>query len=97
MDHSCSPVIVISTDVIVGQPHTWERSCVSVAVPTYLPSKAIGAAGPCADEVAAGTASALRITKARSKPRNLIAVPPGSCVNAGFDTTARTFKSDIMS
>jgi hypothetical protein len=86
------PVILISIDLITLQ---FMRSYVSVAVPTYLPSKAVGAAGPCADEVAAGTASPLRIPKALGKPRNLIAVPRSWRARAAFDInpTARNFKS----
>ena len=65
---------------------------VSVAVPIYLPSKAVGGAGPWADEVAADTASPLRITKVLGKPRNLIYCSSGAPV-AALDFTARNFKS----
>src|SRR5271169_2314046 len=71
---TCPPVIVMRTDVSVAH-ESLVRPTVLAAVPTYLPSKA-GAAGPCADEVAAGTATALRTTKALRKPRTLICRPP---------------------
>lgn len=88
---TCPPVIVMSADVSVAQVSK-PRPPASVAVPTYLPSKALGAAGPCADEVAAGTASALRITKVLGKPRNLIAASPGWRARAALEITARNFK-----
>jgi hypothetical protein len=70
---TCPLVITISTDVIVLQsPASDEFSCVIVPVPTYLPSKAVVAS--VGTYAAAGIASALRITKAPRKPRNLIPI-----------------------
>ena len=75
VDNHLPPVIVIVTDAIVRQL-TSAREAVCVAVPAYLPSKAVDSDCTCPDEVGAGGTGvhALRTTKTLREPRNPITV-----------------------